>query len=147
MCLFRILAFRKCIHIIHLISRHIVLVDVVFQESMPFFSPFSTSASQGEEDDWVVYISTTPKDSGKQPDEGSSPTSPSSEQPTVSDPPPAKRPIFQVYSRRRETNNTCPAPTSTSCHTPQMVLIFQCLCKGKRQCTLPKFTYPIAKFV
>ena len=55
----------------------------------------------------------------------------------------ARLPIIQVYSRRKEHTDTCPAPIALSLDPPQSDLDLPIvLRKGKRQCA-----YPIANFI
>ncbi|KAF9663551.1 hypothetical protein SADUNF_Sadunf17G0063100 [Salix dunnii] len=74
-----------------------VLEDSFFQSST------LNSDSEGEDENWLIYqvtISNTLTDSSGQPHDG-----------VDVSPTPARPPIVQVYSRRQETTDTCPAPT------------------------------------
>nr|XP_016492553.1 PREDICTED: uncharacterized protein LOC107812042 [Nicotiana tabacum] len=97
------------------LGKYIVSTDVVFSETTPFFYAPPISTSQGEEDEWLVYQATRTL-TEQLDDTLRSPSSSIEHQSTImpSVPAPARPPIVQVYSRRRETNDTCPAPVPAS---------------------------------
>lgn len=102
------------------LNKYLVSIDVTFMEDTPYFPSSHPSASQGTDDDLLVYSITT-----------STP---------VSAPPPVKPPIVQVYSRRTPPDS-CPAPAPSSSDPILSDDLPIALRKGKRQCT-----YPISSF-
>ncbi|KAL6313121.1 hypothetical protein AAG906_021652 [Vitis piasezkii] len=106
------------------LNKYVVSTDVVFSEDTPFYSSPPNSE---------ITIPSTPTDSSEQPH-------------VVVDilPTSAKPPIVQEYSRRQETKDTCPAPTSSLSDPPSDLDLSIGLRKGKRQC---KSVYSIANFV
>jgi len=129
--------------------------DVVFSETTPFFYAPPSSTIHGEKDEWLVYQVT--HDFTKQLDDIVPATfGPSMEHQTIIVPSTtpdlsvfARSPITQVYSRRQETNDACPAPTPSSLDLTLLVPLENLdlpisLRKGTRTC---KSTYSIANFV
>ncbi|OIT35464.1 hypothetical protein A4A49_60424, partial [Nicotiana attenuata] len=144
-----------------------VSTDVVFLETTPFFYAPPISTSQGEEDEWLVYqvtrtLTEQSDDTLRSPSSSiehqstimpsvPAPARPPIHQSTImpSVPAPARPPIVQVYSRRRETNATCPAPVPASSDSslpdpPDNLDLPIALRKGTRTC---KSTYSVANFV
>ncbi|OIT29830.1 hypothetical protein A4A49_55691, partial [Nicotiana attenuata] len=128
-------------------------INVVFSETIPFFYAPPVFTSQGEEVEWLVYQVTRTLIE-QSDDVPSSPGSSIEHQSTIvpSTPAPtvlARRPIIQVYSRRRETNDTSPplVPSSSvplPSDPPEDLDLPIALRKGTRTC---KSTYSIASFI
>ena len=84
---------KKVIDVIVLLFDDIVSIDVTFFETTPF-SLSSTVTSQGEDNDLLVYIASSPA-------------------PTLA-PAPIKPPITHVYFRRQNPLVSCPTSTASS---------------------------------
>ncbi|OIT23525.1 hypothetical protein A4A49_64619, partial [Nicotiana attenuata] len=127
---------------------------VVFSEMTPFFYAPPISTGQGEDDEWLVYQVTRTLTEQSNNVVPPSPSSSIQNQSIIlpSEPGPStveRPPIFQVYSRRKETDDTCRAPPSSSLDPPPPDLSENldlpiALRKGTRTC---KSTYSIANFV
>ncbi|KAK2980964.1 hypothetical protein RJ640_018048 [Escallonia rubra] len=129
------------------LHKYLVSTDVVFSEHSQFFSSNFHSSSKGEDDDWLMYemfplVPIAPAIFEDRTCEdglyfhGSVPVEPSNatdvansgvaqsedvnclgEQAIIPSAP-VKPPIVQVYSRRREHHDTCPAPIPSSSDPP-----------------------------
>ncbi|KAK2972307.1 hypothetical protein RJ640_014365 [Escallonia rubra] len=129
------------------LHKYLVSTDVVFSEHSQFFSSKFHSSSKGEDDDWLMYeifpsVPIEPAISEDRTREDglfvpvSVPVEPSNatdgansgvaqsedvnclgEQAIIPSAP-VKPPIVQVYSRRREHHDTCPAPVPSSSDPP-----------------------------
>lgn len=110
------------------LGKYLVSNDVLFSECTPFFygPPISTT-TQGEKDDWLVY-QVTRVVTEQSDDVLQSPSCPIEHQLTIgrTTSAPARPPIVQIYSRRREIDDTCSAsiPLLSNIFSPdQMILI------------------------
>ncbi|KAK3028106.1 hypothetical protein RJ639_039800 [Escallonia herrerae] len=129
------------------LHKYLVSTDVVFSEHSPFFSSKFHSSSKGENDDWLMYeifpsvpielaisedrtcedglsvpvsVSVEPSNATDGANSGvaqSKDVNCLTEQATIPSAP-VKPPIVQVYSRRREHHDTCPAPAPSSSDPP-----------------------------
>ncbi|KAK2974562.1 hypothetical protein RJ640_002471 [Escallonia rubra] len=126
------------------LHKYLVSTDVVFSEHSQFFSSKFHSSSKGEDDDWLMYeifpsvpIEPAISEDRTREDGLSVPVSVPVEPSNATDgansgvaqsedvnclgeqaiipSAPVKPPIVQVYSRRREHHDTCPAPIPSSC--------------------------------
>ncbi|KAK2986874.1 hypothetical protein RJ640_000992 [Escallonia rubra] len=149
------------------LHKYLVSTDVVFSEHSQFFSSKFHSSSKGEDDDWLMYeifpsVPIEPAISEDRTREDgllvpvSVPVEPSNatdgansgvaqsenvnclgEQAIVPSAP-VKPPIVQVYSRRREHHDTCPAPVPSSSDPPSNDLDLPIgLRKGAKPCNTP----------
>ncbi|KAK2980072.1 hypothetical protein RJ640_028801 [Escallonia rubra] len=129
------------------LHKYLVSTDVVFSEHSPFFSLKFHSSSKGEDDDWLMYeifpsvpIEPAISEDRTREDGLSVPISVLVEPSNATDgansgvaqsedvnwlgeqaiipSAPVKPPIVQVYSRRREHHDTCPAPAPSSSDPP-----------------------------
>ncbi|KAK3034070.1 hypothetical protein RJ639_034295 [Escallonia herrerae] len=129
------------------LHKYLVSTDVVFSEHSPFFFSKFHSSCKGENDDWLMYeifpsvpIEPAISEDRTREDGLSVPVSVPVEQSNATDgansgvaqsedvnclteqaiipSAPVKPPIVQVYSRRREHHNTCPAPAPSSSDPP-----------------------------
>ncbi|KAK3025978.1 hypothetical protein RJ639_040952 [Escallonia herrerae] len=129
------------------LHKYLVSTDVVFSEHSPFFSSKFQSSSKGENDDWLMYeifpsvpIEPAISEDRTREDGLSVPVSVPVEPSNATDgansgvaqsedvnclteqaiihSAPVKPPIVQVYSRRREHHDTCPAPAPSSSDPP-----------------------------
>ncbi|KAK3008158.1 hypothetical protein RJ639_015137 [Escallonia herrerae] len=129
------------------LHKYLVSTDVVFSEHSPFFSSKFQSSSKGENDDWLMYeifpsvpIEPAISEDRTREDGLSVPVSVPVEPSNATDAAnsgvaqsedvnclteqaiihsaPVKPPIVQVYSRRREHHDTCPAPAPSSSDPP-----------------------------
>ncbi|KAK2965361.1 hypothetical protein RJ640_013824 [Escallonia rubra] len=125
------------------LHKYLVSTDVVFSEHSQFFSSKFHSSSKGEDDDWLMYeifpsvpIEPAISEDRTREDGLSVPVSVPVEPSNATDgansgvaqsedvnclgkqaiipSAPVKPPIVQVYSRRREHHDTCPAPIPSS---------------------------------
>ena len=103
------------------LRRYFVPIYVTFFESTLFSLSYIVT-SQGEYDDFLVYIISSP-----------TPTH---------DLAPIKPPITQVHSRRQNHPVSSPTPVASSSNPIQNDDLPIALCKGKRQCA-----HPISSFV
>ncbi|KAK2970062.1 hypothetical protein RJ640_006535 [Escallonia rubra] len=129
------------------LHKSLVSTDVVFSEHIQFFSSKFHSSSKGEDDDWLMYeifpsvpIEPAILEDRTREDGLSVPVSVPVEPSNATDgansgvaqsedvnclgeqaiipSAPVKPPIVQVYSRRREHHDTCPAPVLSSSDPP-----------------------------
>ncbi|KAK3025395.1 hypothetical protein RJ639_044650 [Escallonia herrerae] len=129
------------------LHKYLVSTDVVFSEHSPFFFSKFQSSSKGENDDWLMYeifpsvpIEPAISEDRTREDGLSVPVSVPVEPSNATDgansgvaqsedvnclteqaiihSAPVKPPIVQVYSRRREHHDTCPAPAPSSSDPP-----------------------------
>ncbi|KAK2974296.1 hypothetical protein RJ640_016782 [Escallonia rubra] len=129
------------------LHKYLVSTNVVFCEHSPFFSSKFHSSSKGEDDDWLMYeifpsvpIEPAISEDRTREDGLSVPVSVPVEPSNATDgansgvaqsedvnclgeqaiipSAPVKPPIVQVYSRRREHHDTCPAPAPSSSDPP-----------------------------
>ncbi|KAK2993459.1 hypothetical protein RJ640_005153 [Escallonia rubra] len=129
------------------LHKYLVSTDVVFSEHSQFFSSKFHSSSKGEDDDWLMYeifpsvpIEPAISEDRTREDGLSVPVSVPVEPSNATDgansgvaqsedvnclgeqaiipSAPVKPPIVQVYSRRREHHDTCPAPVPSSSDPP-----------------------------
>ncbi|RVW51460.1 Retrovirus-related Pol polyprotein from transposon TNT 1-94 [Vitis vinifera] len=97
------------------LNKYLVSMDIVFSEDTSFFSSPTSSASEEEDEEWLVYQVVNSRPTVRQSSMVDSEAS-LAHLGTILDVPPApiKPPIVQVYSRRLMTTNTCPAPAPLS---------------------------------
>src|SRR5262249_8121105 len=97
------------------LNKYVVSTDVVFLETKQFFSSVPTPISKGEDEDWLIYQIASnigePPINPPIPEDGDQPAD---NTPSILD----KPSIVQVYSRRQVTNDTCPAPETSSSSNP-----------------------------
>ena len=127
--------------------------DVVFSENIPFFYAPPLSTSHEGEEEWLVY-QVTHALKEQLSDVPSSPSSSFENQSTIvpsesSSSVLGKPLIFQVYSRKKETNETCDMLVPSSSYLPpsyssENLDLHIALHKGTYTC---KSTYPFANFV
>ena len=117
----------------------------MFSEDTSFFSSPTSSASEEEDEEWLVYQVVNSRPIVGQSSMVDSDAS-LAHLGTVVDVPPApvKPPIVQVYSRHPVIKDTCPAPALSSSDPSSDLDLPISLRKGKRQC---KSTYSIANFL
>ncbi|KAJ9671119.1 hypothetical protein PVL29_027218 [Vitis rotundifolia] len=127
------------------LNKYLVSTDVVFLEHTSFFSSPTSSASEEEDEEWLVYQVVNSRPTGGQLSMVDSDAS-LAHLGTVVDVPtaPVKPPIVQVYSRGPVTTDTCPTATPSSSDPSSDLDLPISLRKGRRQC---KSTYSIANFV
>ncbi|KAK2980702.1 hypothetical protein RJ640_001274 [Escallonia rubra] len=149
------------------LHKYLVSTDVVFSEHSPFFSSKFHSSSKEEDDDWLMYeifpsvpIEPAISEDRTREDGLSVPVSVLVEPSNATDgansgiaqsedvnclgeqaiipSAPVKPPIVQVYSRRREHHDTCPAPAPSSSDPPPNDLDLPIgLRKGAKPCNTP----------
>ncbi|KAK2970814.1 hypothetical protein RJ640_010086 [Escallonia rubra] len=129
------------------LHKYLVSTDVVFSEHSPFFSSKFHSSSKGEDDDWLMYeifpsvpiepaisedrtredglsvLVSVPVEPSNATDGANSGVAQSEDvnclgEQAIIPSAPVKPPIVQVYSRRREHHDTCPAPAPLSSDPP-----------------------------
>ncbi|RVW84739.1 Retrovirus-related Pol polyprotein from transposon RE1 [Vitis vinifera] len=127
------------------LNKYLVSTDVVFLEDTSFFSSPTSSTSEEEDEEWLVYRVVNSRPTVGHSSVVDSDASLAHLGPVVNIPPaPVKPPIVQVYSRRPLTPDTCPAPAPSSSDPSSDLDLPISLRKGKRHC---KSIYSIANFV
>ncbi|RVX16266.1 Retrovirus-related Pol polyprotein from transposon RE1 [Vitis vinifera] len=127
------------------LNKYLVSTNVVFSKDTSFFSSPTSSASEEEDEEWLVYQVVNSRPTVGQSSVVDSDASLAHLGTVVNIPPaPVKPPIVQVYSRRPVTTDTCPAPASSSSDPSNDLDLPISLRKGKRHC---KSIYSIANFV
>ena len=127
------------------LNKYLVSTDATFSEDTSFFSSPTSSESEEENEEWLVYQVVNSR-----PTVGHSSVvdfdASLAHLGTVVDipPSPVKPPIVQVYSRRPVTTDTCPALAPSSFDPSSDLDLSISLRKSKQHC---KSTYSIANFV
>ena len=117
----------------------------MFSEDTSFFSSPTSSASEEEDEEWLVYQVANSRPTVGQSSIVDSDASLAHLGTVVDVPPtPIKPPIIQVYSRHLMTTDTCLAPAPSSSDPSSDLDLPISLRKGKRHC---KSIYSIANFV